>query len=132
MEREQIIKALECCASEEYVCAQCPIDEKIKDDCECGKLVVKNALSLIKELTEENERLRAEWISVKDRLPDNYRSVLVVAEGTSISGGRIRAIGSYGGGCWSMADADGTMRLTKYMQYIVTHWKELPQIPKGE
>ena len=81
MEREQIIKALECCASEECVCAQCPIDEKIKDDCECGKLVAKNALYLIKELTveldamrgaansykmhnerltEENERLRAE------------------------------------------------------------------------
>ena len=60
LKRDQIIKALECCASEEYVCAQCPIDEKIKDDCECGKLVAKNALSLIKELTAENKLLNVE------------------------------------------------------------------------
>ena len=60
LNREQIIKALECCASEEYICTQCPIDEKIKDDCECGKVVARNVLSLVKELTEENERLRAE------------------------------------------------------------------------
>ena len=55
--REQIIKALECCASEEYICTQCPIDEKIKDDCECGKVVARNALALIKELTQANEQL---------------------------------------------------------------------------
>ena len=66
LNREQIIKALECCGSDVYVCQQCPIDEKIKDDCECGKLVARNALALItsqeqriKELTEENERLKA-------------------------------------------------------------------------
>ncbi len=96
---------------------------------EVAKLTAENV-----KLTEENERLRAtgEWISVEDRLPDNYRAVLVVAKGTSISGGKLRAIGSYGGGCWSMADADGTMRLTKYMQYIVTHWMELPKVPKGD
>lgn len=208
---EQIMEALECCASEKYICTQCPIDEKIKDDCECGKVVARNALALIKQLTqahemlsesydhlektkdellaersrlteanaiqtitaieldkqvqrltEENVRLSKEiadlkdelhceketnehlcgeymrekaeneWISVKDRLPDNYRAVLVSCEGTSISGGRLRAIGSYGGGCWSMADADGTHRLTKYMQYVVTHWMELPKSPKGE
>lgn len=52
---EQIIKAFECCTSEKYICEQCPIDEKIKDDCECGKVVARNALSLIKELTEDNE-----------------------------------------------------------------------------
>ena len=64
------------------------------------------------------------------RLPDNYRSVLVVCESTSISGGTLRAIGSYGGGFWSLADADGTMYLTKYMHFVVTHWMELPEFPK--
>ena len=54
---DQIVKALECCASDEYICNQCPIDEKIKDDCECGKVVARNALALIKELTEENAKL---------------------------------------------------------------------------
>ena len=67
MEHKDIIKALECCASEEYICTQCPIDEKIKDDCECGKVVARNALALIKELTEENERLRAIPKQMKER-----------------------------------------------------------------
>ena len=57
MEKEQIIKALECCASEENIYTACPIDEKIKDDCECGKFMARNALALIKELTEENKRI---------------------------------------------------------------------------
>lgn len=53
---EQIKKALECCASEEYICTQCPIDEKIKDDCECGKVVARNALALI---TSQEQRIGA-------------------------------------------------------------------------
>ncbi len=57
LNRDQIVKALECCASDEYICNQCPIDEKIKDDCECGKVVARNALTIIKELTEENAKL---------------------------------------------------------------------------
>ena len=52
LNREQIIKALECC-NEEHTCNECPYC----DNCYNGK-VVENALSLIKELTEENERLR--------------------------------------------------------------------------
>ena len=60
LDREQIIKALECCASPEYLCEECPIDQNKKDDCICGQFLAKNALAIIKELTEENERLRAE------------------------------------------------------------------------
>jgi hypothetical protein len=73
---------------------------------------------------------KQEWISVEDRLPENYRAVLVVCESTSISGGTLRAIGSYGGGFWSLADADGTMHLTKYTHFVVTHWMELPEAPR--
>lgn len=57
MERENIIKALECCASPEGRCDECPIDQRHKDDCECGRFLVQNALARIKELIEENERL---------------------------------------------------------------------------
>lgn len=53
LNREQTIKALHCCSSEEYLCEQCPIDKKTKDACECGKVAARNALALIKELTEE-------------------------------------------------------------------------------
>ena len=73
-----------------------------------------------------------EWISVKDRLPDNHRAVLIVCEGTTIGGATPIAIGSFGGGFWSIADGDGTMYLTKYRHCIVTHWMPLPELPKGE
>ena len=79
---EQIKKALECCASEKYICTQCPIDEKIKDDCECGNVVARNALALInsqeqriKELTEEFEKERTWADSLIDNLRDDIREL---------------------------------------------------------
>ena len=63
MDREQIIKALECCGSDVYVCQQCPIDEKIKDDCECGKLVTRNALALI---TSQEQRIGAQDMTISE------------------------------------------------------------------
>jgi hypothetical protein len=44
---EQIKKALECCASSRYQCEECPIDQKKKDDCECGTFLAKNALKIV-------------------------------------------------------------------------------------
>ena len=61
---EQIKKALECCASSNEISAcesGCPLWEE--DPCPCNdepNAVIKCALTLINELTEENERLRAE------------------------------------------------------------------------
>lgn len=55
--REQIVKALECC-KDAYDCFTCDI---YKRGCTGGFRtdMARNALALIKELTEENERLRA-------------------------------------------------------------------------
>lgn len=56
LNREQIIKALECCSSrEEDTCDYCPLTEISID---CGRILHSISLSLIEELTEENERLR--------------------------------------------------------------------------
>ena len=57
MEREQILKALEHCINwnKETGCEGCPYDA----DCLEGQ-ILEDSLSLIKELTEENERLRAQ------------------------------------------------------------------------
>ena len=55
LNREQIIKALECCKSPKLTkCYGCPRD---KEDGHCMYRLNEDALSLIKELTEENERL---------------------------------------------------------------------------
>ena len=75
---------------------------------------------------------KPEWISVDERLPDNCRAVLVALEGLTIAGAPARVIGSYSGGFWMVADADGTHYLTKYMRYKVTHWMPLPEPPKGD
>ena len=73
---------------------------------------------------------KSEWISVDERLPENYGPVLVACEGLTIGGAAPIAIGSYGGGFWSLSDADGTCYLTKYMRVVVTHWMPLPEPPK--
>ena len=53
MEKDLIIKALECCFSDGS-CDGCPYTERV----DCRRELERNALSLIKELTEENERLK--------------------------------------------------------------------------
>ena len=56
LNREQIIKALECCGTPKLTkCKACPRDE---EDALCMYRLYADALSLINELTEENERLR--------------------------------------------------------------------------
>ena len=55
LNREQIIKALECCLESEY-CATCPAT----DYCSNIDDLMGKAFDLIKELTEENERLTEE------------------------------------------------------------------------
>ena len=63
LNREQIIKALECCYDNDKSCLTCPFIESSKFE-SCVNLN-KSVLSLIKELTEENERLRERNIVLK-------------------------------------------------------------------
>lgn len=64
MEREQIIKALECCTSGRP-CRECDFKDRSKDTFGCRKKLLIDALAIIltdnisiRLLTEENERLR--------------------------------------------------------------------------
>ena len=101
-------------------------------DCEmgfCAEALYNSGYRKSEAFSQPHEN-GGEWISVEDRLPDNHRMVLVVCESTSISAGALIAIGSYGGGFWSLGGADGTLYLTKYMQFVVSHWMELPEMPK--
>lgn len=72
--REWIKKAWECCASPQYKCHECPIDQKKKDDCLCGQFLAQQTLAYfksqekkIKELTDENERLKGHLSQLKHR-----------------------------------------------------------------
>ena len=55
MDRDQIIKALECCSECFGMCDECPYEEE--EYCEAE--MRSDAFALIRELTEENERLKA-------------------------------------------------------------------------
>lgn len=54
MERDKIIKSMEICR-DALTCKGCTYDPLV----DCHRELWKDAISLIKELTEENERLRA-------------------------------------------------------------------------
>ena len=60
LNREQIVKALECCSldneHQEEECDKCPFDECPRTICQ--NILAYRALAIIRELTEENERLR--------------------------------------------------------------------------
>ena len=71
MEREQIIKALECCSDGR--CKNCP-NFKITP---CQIPLMRDALALIKELTEENEGLEA---SIKILVANNATLETELAE----------------------------------------------------
>lgn len=69
MERNEIIKALEWCTSGGN-CLECAEDKNTPNLSQtgCMALQMRNALSLIKELTEENERLREHNITLEQKL----------------------------------------------------------------
>lgn len=63
MEKEQIVKALECCAATSAeACRECPVDQSIKDDCRCCSFLAGNALGIIRE----QEKRIAEFSATQD------------------------------------------------------------------
>lgn len=66
-----------------------------------------------------------EWISVKDRLPDGDKDVLVFTR-YDVDVGRNNYIRQ------ARYKVDGWYDLDVYTAEGVTHWAELPEQPKGE
>lgn len=67
LDREQIVKALECCTSADKN-ADCPLGCPWGDINACEENLMYSALALIRELTEENERLKAENVALENGL----------------------------------------------------------------
>ena len=79
-----------------------------------------------------------EWVSVKDRLPDDEQEVLVIAQGW---GGRLVYVGSHKRVEAQKSWLTGiTNKSSEWLLYgwsylkepMVTHWMPIPQPPKGE
>ena len=58
MDKNDVIKALECCAAPVMNCDECPVDKAKKALCECGTYLAGEALKVIKRYAEEVEVLR--------------------------------------------------------------------------
>ncbi len=72
----------------------------------------------------------AEWISVEDRLPDNFASVLCHCKNSS-TGGECATIGSCDKGFWFLQERVGGQSYPHHY-YEVTHWMPLPEPPQKE
>ena len=112
--------------NDEYISKKEAILAVTEDGC------TANVVGVLYHLPSADVAPKPQWISVDERLPDNCRAVLVALKGLTIGGAPAMVIGSYSGGFWMIADADGTHYLTKYMRYEVTHWMPLPEPPKGD
>lgn len=78
-DREMVIKGLECCLPEDYEyagnnpCIDCPYYHGSS----CGsQQLLRNALELLREQKTMN------WISVKDRLPEQHDTIFAKLKGT--------------------------------------------------
>lgn len=94
---------------------------------------------IIQDLRRENAKLRArvpEWISVKDRLPEESGNYIVCCDDSSCSYGEgiwyssdVVVVSEYYEGSWIWYEGGTEWSL----ENIVTHWMPLPpELPKGE
>ena len=97
--------------------------EELRDnncDCPCRRDVETWAADRIESLTSENTRLRMEWVSVEDDLPDEYQPVIAYFSDGSM------------GEAWigyekTWKCPGGTDYLTK-----PTHWIDFRSLPAPE
>ena len=85
---------------------------------------------LQREQTELEEMKRSGWISVKDRLPDEKNSVLILCKnGAMFTGYRLNHIQNYDSGWMVHTVLRSTKKINKGR---VTHWMPLPEPPKED
>lgn len=114
---EEIKNGLECCVNAD--CKACPYDSIGMSIFECNDALVRDAFAYITKL----EARVPKWISVKDRLPEYYKAVLVIVR----NNGALFTIIAYLtiGGIWVHK---GFGRVIG----VVTHWMPMPDPPKEE
>ena len=114
---EDVKKALACCENAD--CKACPYDSVGVSIVDCLEALVRDATVYIKQL----EARVPKWISVKDRLPEYYKDLLVIVR----EGGAVLYMIAHlciGG---IMVSNSG-----ERINGVVTHWMPLPEPPKED
>lgn len=92
---------------------------------DCGSIINPQAADMLEKLAEEKDAKKPEWISVKDRLPERDRKVLVIDGHNGI---RILAFWRKNGNEWEwITETYGISRKND-----VKMWMPLPEPPKEE
>ena len=109
---DEIKKGLDCCIqNSEEACYLCPY----MIDCETFDNAGNHSRDALAYINQLEARV-PKWISVKDRLPESYETVIISREDCHEA-----CIGWLIDGSWSVPKG-----------VHVTHWMQLPELPKEE
>lgn len=115
----ELVQILRCCANISYVCEECPANLD-GEDCD-GRLAKLQAADMLEKLAAEKDAKKPEWISVKDRLPEENVVVLICVDNGQYKEVKVSGLTGFG---WVLFD--------KNKNKEVTHWMPLPEPPKEE
>lgn len=125
MNAEEQVTALRICAGRTTTCEGCPCGHIEESDGGCNDYVKRQAADMLEKLAAEKGTQKPEWISVKDRLPERDRKVLVIDGHNGI---RILAFWRKNGNEWEwITETYGISRKND-----VKMWMPLPEPPKEE
>lgn len=121
MTREEIVKALRCCNSEDE-CRGCPLEVADLPRGTCSGKVLAAAADML-------EQDAPEWISVKDRMPDEKHDG--AAPDVSFNSSDICLVAADICGIDYIVALDSTVDgVWRHYVGYVTHWMPLPEPPK--
>lgn len=116
---EELVKALRVCTAINNCSEKCPLYD-YGDAAVCESAMKQQAANMLEKLAAEKEAKKPEWISVKDRLPEERcKAYLCSLDSCLFPGSQYIDIRVF--------DSDG-----KWRNGTVTHWMPLPELPKEE
>ena len=92
-----------------------------------GNCYFDSCLELIADYLVSNGVTVQEWISVKDRLPEDSNDGF--ADAVLVTDGFVQHMAYFVGGEWRFAESG---EIKEPMWYRITHWMPMPELPKGE
>lgn len=129
MTREEIIKALLHCASAKD-CRECVLASLKVSTGRCERILQNAAADMLEQDAKTG------WISVKDRLPEHGKQVLLIAYGwsdTTIYLGRLEHMSSETSWLtgFTSKESEWCIQGWSYLKEpLVTHWMPLPEPPE--
>ena len=117
---EELVEGLRTCGKAN-LCHGCPAYSISAE--KCAAALKEQAADMLEKLAAEKDEKKPEWISVKDRLPERDRKVLVIDGHNGI---RILAFWRKNGNEWEwITETYGVSRKND-----VKMWMPLPELPK--